>query len=281
MTWGPQGPAQAQPQARAHVLLASADFSARLTYYPPNMVQPRHAHAAAQFSFLLAGELSERIGRRETEVLHRAAAAKMCGTEHAVEFGPHGATILSFDLADDRDFSAIEPAQWNYVGNELGPLVQAALASSGDTLALRSVLDDLVASRAADCPGTLRAGWLDRARDQLRAAPAASRLDALAREAGVHRVHLSRSFTAAFGVPPSLYRLRCMAAQALVAIVCGRQPLAEAAIEAGFADQSHFTRTLRSQTGLTPDQLRRCFDVTNVQDQGRVGQIAEALLRSR
>jgi len=49
---------------------------------------------------------------------------------------------------------------------------------------------------------------------------------------------------------------------------------AHAAFEAGFADQPHFARTLRAETGLTPRGLVRAFtderrpaeEVTSVQD---------------
>jgi AraC family transcriptional regulator len=35
------------------------------------------------------------------------------------------------------------------------------------------------------------------------------------------------------------------------------RPLAELSVEAGFADQSHFTRLFRARTGLTPATYRR------------------------
>jgi AraC-like DNA-binding protein len=35
------------------------------------------------------------------------------------------------------------------------------------------------------------------------------------------------------------------------------QPLAALALEAGFADQSHFTRSFRRRTGLPPGKYRR------------------------
>jgi AraC-like DNA-binding protein len=37
------------------------------------------------------------------------------------------------------------------------------------------------------------------------------------------------------------------------------EPLADVALMAGFADQSHMTRALRRSTGTTPAGLRRLF----------------------
>jgi AraC-like DNA-binding protein len=38
------------------------------------------------------------------------------------------------------------------------------------------------------------------------------------------------------------------------------EPIARIALDAGFADQSHFTRAFRRYAGLTPAQYRRAFE---------------------
>jgi AraC family transcriptional regulator len=40
-------------------------------------------------------------------------------------------------------------------------------------------------------------------------------------------------------------------------LVDSRKPLAVIAMEAGYADQSHFTRSFRRHTGSTPAEYRR------------------------
>ena len=63
--------------------------------------------------------------------------------------------------------------------------------------------------------------------------------------------HLSRAFRKQVGMPPYAYLLQ-------LRIAIGRRALAEgasiaaAALTAGFADQSHFTREFRRRTGTTP-----------------------------
>ncbi len=78
----------------------------------------------------------------------------------------------------------------------------------------------------------------------------------LAREAGVHRVHLARAFRDHFGESVTLFarRVRLEAAQRLIA--AGGISLAQAAARAGFADQSHLTRVMRAALGLTPGRMR-------------------------
>ena len=80
-------------------------------------------------------------------------------------------------------------------------------------------------------------------------------LDDLERAAGIDRWRLSRDFRALYGASPYRYaRLRRLAlARRLIA--AGR-PLADAAAEAGFSDQSHMTRRHAQAFGMTPAQWR-------------------------
>lgn len=73
----------------------------------------------------------------------------------------------------------------------------------------------------------------------------------LAREAGLSRVHLSRAFAQHFGVPPHVYLNAVRLEHAKRLLLAGVAP-ALAALDAGFADQSHFSRRFKGATGLTP-----------------------------
>lgn len=78
-------------------------------------------------------------------------------------------------------------------------------------------------------------------------------LEDMAGELGVSRYYLLRTFRKEVGVPPHVYRTgkRIELAKRLL-----RQgmPFAEAALETGFADQSHFSNKFRQFTGSTPAQ---------------------------
>ena len=69
--------------------------------------------------------------------------------------------------------------------------------------------------------------------------------------AGTDRFTISRHFRRAFGTSPDRYRTMRRLALARTAIESG-QPLAQAAADAGFADQSHMTRQFKKTYGLTP-----------------------------
>jgi AraC-like DNA-binding protein len=76
-------------------------------------------------------------------------------------------------------------------------------------------------------------------------------VDVLARQAGLSRVHLTRAFTKTFGVPPHVYLNMVRLRRAQGALLKG-QSLADAAVAAGFADQSHLNRRFRGSMGLSP-----------------------------
>jgi AraC-like DNA-binding protein len=69
--------------------------------------------------------------------------------------------------------------------------------------------------------------------------------------AGTDRFTITRHFRRAYGTSPDRFRAMRRLALARTAIERGR-PLAQAAVEAGFADQSHMTRQFKRAYGLTP-----------------------------
>ena len=81
----------------------------------------------------------------------------------------------------------------------------------------------------------------------------------LARAAGVHRVHLARSFRAATGLSVGAFVRKLRLDWAEEQLVRTSKPLVELSAEAGFADQSHFTRLFRTRTGLTPALYRQSY----------------------
>lgn len=78
----------------------------------------------------------------------------------------------------------------------------------------------------------------------------------LADAAQLTRFQFTRAFKARTGSTPHAYvtALRLERAQRL--LVGGLLPLAEVAVQCGFADQSHFTRVFRREVGTTPARYR-------------------------
>ena len=110
--------------------------------------------------------------------------------------------------------------------------------------------------RCDTAPATVNWKAVRRARDLLEAeGQAAVTADGLERATGVSRYSLARQFRSAFSISPHQYLLGRRIRQARRLIASG-DPLAEVALECGFADQSHLTRHFLSRVGLTPGQFR-------------------------
>ncbi|MGE4554512.1 MAG: helix-turn-helix domain-containing protein, partial [Desulfovibrionaceae bacterium] len=96
-----------------------------------------------------------------------------------------------------------------------------------------------------------------RAREYLHQAfPGDPGLPELARVASLSPYHLTRAFTRALGLPPHAYLTQLRLDRARELIRAGR-PIADAALEAGFADQSHLTRCFKRRFGVAPGAWRK------------------------
>ncbi|MUL63600.1 hypothetical protein BOO86_03925 [Mycobacterium sp. CBMA 234] len=78
----------------------------------------------------------------------------------------------------------------------------------------------------------------------------------LAAALGVSPYRLSRSFSNELGVSVTRYRNRVRVGRSLDHLHSGQSTLADVAAALGFADQAHFCRTVRAQTGRTPTAIR-------------------------
>ena len=97
--------------------------------------------------------------------------------------------------------------------------------------------------------------WLDAAAARLYYARHPESIDSVARRAGASRRHLERRFAAVFGVSPK--RFQSVARLQRVVRSCalqGSSPL-DAALEAGFYDQSHLSKSCREIAGISPARL--------------------------
>jgi AraC-like DNA-binding protein len=103
-----------------------------------------------------------------------------------------------------------------------------------------------------------RRALADGVREALTADPDRS-LAELARALSTSPHHLSRVFVEVAGHTISRQRMRLRTRAALERLAAGADDLARVAAEAGFADQSHFCRVVRDETGSTPSALRRAL----------------------
>jgi AraC-like DNA-binding protein len=99
---------------------------------------------------------------------------------------------------------------------------------------LRRVTDYLVAHLAEDMP-----------------------LQTLSDLVKLSRSYFSRAFKLSTGLAPHQWLLQARISKAKQLLLQTERPLAQIAIEVGFADQAHFTRTFRREAGESPGAWQR------------------------
>jgi AraC family transcriptional regulator len=237
--------------------LVAGDTHARLSFYPPGLRQPAHSHGRAHVSIIIGGSVREVSAGQDECGYASQLRLRPYETRHQVEYGLQGALILAIDIEHivtrttasswiHRDLSVAQRVLLSWVLAE----GVAHAADAGDCI------QDLVAGIETESLRGSPPSWLTQARQRLMEDPASARIDALASAAGVHRAHFARAFQHWFRTSPSLFRRRAMLSHAIAAIASG-QSLVSAAAAAGFADQSHLCRTMRSMMGTTPNRLLR------------------------
>ncbi len=205
---------------------------------------PRHRHDRAYAAVVLTGGYEEcgsggRFRASAGDVLlHRAFDA------HLDRFSPAGARILNLVLPD--------PPPSCDLGRISDPdaLVRAA---ERDPAEARDVLREQLREVRPD-----REDWPDVLARRLLEDPAC-RLEIWASEHRLSPETVSRGFGKVFGVSPACFRAEARARRALALLAtsaAGSHSLAAIADAAGFADQAHMTRAVRSLTGLPPGAWR-------------------------
>jgi AraC-like DNA-binding protein len=99
--------------------------------------------------------------------------------------------------------------------------------------------------------------WLERVKNILEQRFAEPfKLSEIAAEAGVHPVHLAREFRKHYGTSVGEYVRRVRIEYACRELMDSNAAVTNIAFAAGFADQSHFSRTFKRLCGTTPGKYR-------------------------
>jgi AraC family transcriptional regulator len=243
------------------------------TVYAPGLAMRRHAHRNAFLYFVLQGGLAEVCDRKPRIALASGVIFHPAGQVHANRFLDSGARALSIEL--DRQWLERLQAQavvldrpvYAEGGRPSGLAIQlyqeAGRTDAASGLVVEGLVLELLGAIArcrapvAECRPPR---WLRTVSELLHARFAESMsLEEIASVAGVHPVYLASAFRRHYRSTVGDYvrRLR-------IDYACGRLArsdlsLAEIALEAGFANQSHFTRTFRRLMGTTPAVYRKAL----------------------
>jgi AraC family transcriptional regulator len=237
------------------------------TSYARGAFLPRHSHEEAYLTFILGGGYRERVQSETRTCAARMLVVHAPGEAHEDDFAESRSRTLNVGVA--ASFAARIGDAANLLAR--GVVIQDAEAASighraaaelrrGDgasALIVEGLMLELfgMLARRDDAPRRVPA-WLREARAIVDARFRQKIvLGELAQEVDVHPVSLARAFRQQFGTSVGEYVRQLRIAYARERIAAG-EALATVAAEAGFADQSHLTRTIRQALGVTPASLR-------------------------
>ena len=251
---------------------STAELKLSETTYDSALRLAPHSHDAAYFCFVLQGNFTESYER-----------SSRCCRRSTLVFHPAGETHSDSFETDARCFNIQMNSQWfdrvrqnssliespaDFYDEKLSNLALrlyrefqefddfSSLTIEGLTLELIAETSRRSTRKSEPNPPL----WLRRAREILdERFDESLTLVALSESVGVHPVHLAREFRRFYRLTVGEYVRRRRIEVACRQISVTDFPLIEIALAAGFFDQSHFARTFKKFTGMTPSEYRAAF----------------------
>ena len=239
----------------AHRRIGGHGFSLRA--YDPDVRVPPHQHTDSFVTIVIAGGFHETHGGRAYACAAGSVIVHEPGQRHANHFAARPTICLSVQDCGFTRAACLDSSAAIGIGSRIYREFRCPDALS--TLSVEALLLELVveSERAARPEGA--PSWLEEVRRLMtREFPRLLTVADLAGHVGMHPAHLARSFRRHYGqtIGEAAREMRVAFARAQLT---ANVPLKDIALGAGFADQSHFTRTFRRLTGMTPAAFRRQY----------------------
>ena len=270
---------------RFHIVEVGA-FRVTDAWFPPGLRLEPHVHERAILGVMLEGGFDDVFPSRTFDCHAGTVFTEPRGDRHANRIFRTGARVVVIQPDPERA-DAVGPAAGVFeraqcFGNGRIALAARALrrelraTDDAALLTRQGLIYEVIAAarRVADRESRPEAPppWLRRARevvhDRFRDP---LRIEDVAREVDRHPAHVARVFRRhhdmTIGRWVRMLRLDWAAGE----LAGSEKSLAVIALEAGYADQSHFTRSFRGHTGFTPAEYRRMLSSSRSADSADLG----------
>lgn len=239
--------------------------------YPPDLKVSKHGHEHAYFCLVLQGGYTESYGRKTRACQPLTVIFHPSGEAHSDSFHQAGARVFSVEIEPLWVERAAELALLlndaaDFRGGALATLLvkmynEFHCADDFSRLAIEGLALEVIAEasrRKVNAPAGKPPRWLGRAKELLRerfSEPLTLKL--IAEQVGVHPVHLVREFRKHYRLTVGEYLRQCRVEAACLKLSTSNIPLIDIAIATGFSQQSHFSKTFKRVTGVTPAAYRQ------------------------
>ena len=243
----------------------------RLRTYAAGTTMAPHFHEEDSFTIVLDGSYRENIRGRALEHTPGAMLFYPAGETHSQSFGPTGSRKLIFRpntaclgfLKDEKVPLAQAPFLATATVRDLARRVERELqtADSFSSLVVDGTILELVATfgrrYVTNRQSEAVPAWLKQTRERLEEQPGTGEThESLAAHVNKHPVHLAKAFKKSYGetIGECQRRLRLNKAESLLRK--RDMSLADVAMECGFANQAHLSRSFKCASGSTPARYR-------------------------
>lgn len=258
--------------------LEVSGFKLTETVYSPNLKLSTHVHDQHAFVFLLQGGFTENFGGKSRRFVQSNGLFRPAGEPHSNLFNDKGGSCLNVEINSAlierlREYGIVLNEFMEINSKKLASIILGKLyyefreADEVSPIVIEGLLLETVAAAIRHRTQTAESSyssciprWLGQARELLRTQFSLSlTLDIVAAAVGVHPVHLAREFRRHYHQSVGEYIRQLRVEFACQKLSTSDISLVEIALDAGFSHQSHFTRTFKQQTGMTPAKYRAIF----------------------
>jgi len=241
--------------------------------YPARFRTPRHSHKQALFCYVVQGDYTETYGGKTRECRQSAVLFHPANETHAEHFHDSGGRSFIIEIAPEwlervREYSNVVDASAEFHGGAHEMLARRiykefTLMDGVSSLVIEGLMLEMIGETArhnvynSKISANLAPQWLQQARDHLHARfTERLTLAELARDVGVHPVHLAQVFHKSYQCTVGDYVRQLRIEYACHELAASETPIIQIALAAGFCDQSHFSRTFKRLVGVAPSQYR-------------------------
>ena len=231
---------------------------------------PLHTHENASFVFVLSGSyLSTADGAppvcapstvifNPARTMHRDSFTLPIGRFLAVSISRQSLRMAAEGTS--LPVAARAFSSGDSVATALRLARQCAVPGPDSSFVMEGLCWELISNVVGDTVWRQRKlpSWIGSARDLLHDRCAGHlQITEMAQQIGVHPVYFARAFRQAFRCTPGEYLMRCRLRKAMPLLRGAKVPLSDIALQAGFFDQSHFTRAFKQHFGRAPNTYRK------------------------
>jgi AraC family transcriptional regulator len=243
--------------------------------YPPGYRTPLHLHSKPLICMVLDGAYYETYGSNTRYCTPSTLLFHAAEEKHLEKFEACGGRSLVVEiesawLGSIHEFSGIRlDATAAFDSGALAPLgarlyKEFLSHDEASHLVIEGILLEMAGelSRAARPRDRRPPRWLQQSRELVRERFGSHLpLAEIAEAVGVHPVHLAQTFRKFYRCTIGDYVRSLRIEFACRQLAATKMPLSEIALLAGFADQSHFTRTFKETLGVPPSRYRELASV--------------------